>query len=263
MNATPSARTLPPVCWENASLQQIWESLNPTESEEDVYRVVDQFGEWATTLDDHMRQHELRWTEVAGGGAQLAAANFGARTRSGLATGVDDLYQVQSSLETLTATFVEVRRRVDLLHDEAKQAREPLLDWVLARDDERHELTRRDNTQSARELMRQYEQVANDELSRWPAEVTRHTDTTSYAGGNATDTVPIRHDDSPTTPTKVDHQTGGGALAGATRVFDGEDFEHQNKVWAGDDGAFGGEHRIAPPVIGAGFELEEDEDDPW
>lgn len=275
MNAHAPVRALPAVDWDSLSLQQIWDYLNPTESEEDIYRVTDQLGEWAETVDGHLQQHQTRWTEVsveATGDAHLAAVEFGAATRAEMTTAVADLYQVQSSLDRLTATFVDVRRQVDSLYQQVQSTHEPLLDWVLARDDEPRELLRRDNTQRARDLMRGYEQTANEELGRWPVEGQHHTVATSYAGDSATVTAPLRGDDSATTPTRVNDTTpltrgqetsGGAAFPGIARPFEEMDHEHQNHVDTSDDEFFDSRTSIAPPVIGAGYEFEKDEDSAW
>jgi hypothetical protein len=277
MNADAPGRALPAVDWDSLSLQQIWEYLNPTESEEDIYRVTVQFGEWAETLDGHLQQHQVLWTDVSGeatGDAHLAAVEFGATTRGEMAAAVTDLYQLQSSLDRLTATFVEVRRQVDSLYQQVQSTHEPLLDWVLARDDEPRELLRRDNTQRARGLMRGYEQTANEELSRWPVEGHHHTVAMSYAGDSATTTAPLRGDDAATKPTLVNDTTpisrgqdtntaGGAAFPGIARPFDEVDHEHQSHVHAPDDEFLDSRTTIAPPVIGAGYEFEKDEDSAW
>lgn len=249
-----NTRALPPICWDGMSLTQIWEHLNPAESEEDVYRLVDQFGEWAETITVHSRQHEQHWTDSNSvcGTAHRSASDFSATTRAELAAGVADLQQMQSSLETLTAAFVEVRRRVERLYHDTRSAQEPELNWLLAGDDEPAELTSRDNTQWARELMRQYEQTANEELRKWPPEPQ-----TVPAGHTGEPPAPFSGDDTPTRPARVDPM-GGAALP----LSPEDDAVHHIQVHAPDQ-LFDQPINIAPPVIGAEFEFERDEDQSW
>jgi hypothetical protein len=270
-------RAVPPISWENASLRQIREHLNTTESEEDVYRVVDQLGEWVSALEDHLTEHERHWNAVSdscAGEAHTAAVAHSAQTRAELVRAVTDLRDVQSSLDSLTATFVDVRGRVERLYQDDQSAREPMLGWVLAQDDEPNEMTRRDNAEWARQLMRQYEEITNDELSRWPDTETSPAGTPPAALIGTADTVPIRDggtfgDDSPTKPTRANdiHTSpagaGGAAPPGqATGAGDGE-LARDSFSWPEEDQLFDANVAVSPSVIDAGFEFEKDEGDGW
>jgi hypothetical protein len=270
-------RAVPPVSWEHASLSQIRDSLHPEESEEDIYRIVGQIDEWIEVLTSHLEEHERHWTAVAGsaaGEAHAAAAAHGARTRADLAAALDDLRTVRASLDSLAAMFVNVRGRVERLYQDAL-TRQPMLDWVLARDDEPAEMTRRDSVQLARWLMRQYEETTNQELKLWPAAGTRPASGSSVTTASVSTTVPLRDgqafpgDDGPTKPTRTtdrQHPTStsaaGGAFPGGTFNTNDGDVVRRNPFETGEE-LFDTNGDAFPPVIENSTFDEDEEGGTW
>jgi hypothetical protein len=273
---TDGRRAVPPVSWEHASLQQIRDSLRPDESEEDIYRVVDQLDVWATELEGQLADHERHWAAMSGssaGNAHSRAAVHSAQTRANLAAVLDDVHTMRASLDSLAAAFVAVREKVDRLYEEYQSTRGHMLDWVLTRDDEPTEKSRRDITQWARSLMAQYEQIANEELGTWPrghrlpggsvttgastATTVPLRDTQAFAGDNRP-TKPLRPGDGqqPTSASGMGAAFPGGAFAGEDEAVRNNPFQVDEQLFDPNGDAF-------PPVIGADNDYEKGEGDSW
>jgi hypothetical protein len=278
-------RDVPPVSWEHASLQQIRDMLNLDESVEDIYRVVDELGTWATELEEQLARHEQHWATMSSGLAGVAlerAAAHSAQTRADLTAALDDVRTVQSSLDRLAATFVHMRDVVERLYQDHRP-REQMLDWVLVRDDEPTEQARRDATQWARKLMSEYEKFTNDELRTWPptghppagdpvgtgpnADLDTDLDTTTTVSFRDAPTFP--GDDGPTKPIRAtdgqsppspSNMAGGAAFPGAFHLD--EDAVRHNP-FPSEEQLFGSNGAAFPPVIGADDNYEKGEDDSW
>ncbi|MFC4856814.1 hypothetical protein [Actinophytocola glycyrrhizae] len=267
--------------------------LHPGESEEDMYRLVDECGEWVFAAEQRLEEHDQHWTEAADSGvgdAHVAAAVYGARTRRDLASALDDIRGVQSSLETVVAKFTDVRNKVEDQYMDFQSTREPVLGWMLARDDEGGERKRREATLRARELMAQYERTTNEELANWPGtsgpmagpaptappmdttEATTTMSTTDFLLMNGptvplTDspTKPIRSHDTQSPPVNTGGATGSGVPGGAFpagSLYPKNEVEHRNTFGFGD-GLFSADGEACPPVIGEDAEYQKDEDESW
>lgn len=272
---TADGRAVPPVSWDHASLRQIRDLLHPTESEEDIYRVVDQLGEWGTELETHLAEHERHWNAISSSGAGQAhakAAAHSAQTRAYLAAALDDVRTMQSSLDSLAAAFGDVRDRIERLYQDYQSTHEHMLDWVLARDDEPNEKTRRDITQWARSLMCQYEKIANEELRTWPSGQRITGDATVTGTGRTVprprDEVSFAGDDRPTKPIRSTDGQSTPSASGMGTAFPGsaspgiEDAVRLNRFPV-DDQLFGTNGDAYPPVIGGDGGYQNGEDEPW
>jgi hypothetical protein len=267
---TADGRAVPPVSWDHASLQQIRDLLHPTESEEDIYRVVDQLGEWGTELEAQLTEHQRHWHAISDSGAGQAhenAAAHSARTREYLAAALEDVRTMQSSLDALAAAFGDVRDRIERLHQDYQSNNEHMLDWVLARDDEPNEQARRDITKWARSLMEQYEKTANEELRTWPTAAGTAGDAVGTGTGGTASVPPFPGDERPTKPIRsADGQPPspasglgtafpGSAMPGTDEAIRPNQFSVENQLFGSDGDAY-------PAVIGEDAGYQDCEDDP-
>ena len=276
-------RTVPPISWDYVSLQQIRDMLHHGESVEDMYRLVDQCDEWVVAAERRLDEHDRHWAHVAdsdAGTAHTAAAANAADTRARLAAALDELRGVRASLETVTATFSDVRAKVEDQYAIYQSTREPVLGWLLATDDERGESKRREATLRARELMAGYERTVNEALATWPEgdagtwPTAPASDPTTEPTSSATTvmstadfllmngrtiplpdgaTKPIRSHDGQSPPAAAPGSSTtagmpGGAFSSGSFRPDSE-VEHRN-TFGFDDELFGGDNPVSPPVIG-------------
>jgi hypothetical protein len=272
---TADGRAVPPVSWEHASLQQIRDLLRPEESEEDIYRVVDELGEWGTELEAQLTEHQRHWHAISGSGAGQAhekAAAHSARTREHLATTLEDVRTIQASLDALAAAFGDVRDRIERLYQDYQATHEHMLDWVLVRDDEPNEKTRRDITKWARSLMGQYETTANEELRTWPAAQQATVDAVVTGTGRPSPVVPrdaarFPGDERTTRPIRSADGQAQSPPSGLGTAFPGSSFPGDEEAvrlnrFPVDDQLFGADGRACPPVIGEDGGYQNGEDDP-
>jgi hypothetical protein len=271
------------------SFQQIRDLLHPEVSEEDVYRLFDQCGEWVAAAERRLDEHDRYWADMTDGdpdASHTAAAAYAARTRADLAAVLDELRQVQASVESVVAKFSDVRSKIENQYMAYLSTRESPLAWMLAGDDEPGERTRREATLRARELMAQYEQTTNDELAKWPSAASGPTavpvSTVEQPGppdattASTTDfllmngptmpvmdgpTKPIRSHDAQSPPAGA---TGlpGGAFSTGSRYLENET-EHRGAFGVAD-GLFSVDGAAYPQVIGEdAAEYTKDEDESW